>query len=110
MIFSCAKPDLLTIVISKYITSSVIIHNIDIKVVGKCFTEQGSDLIVDAEGNRIPAKSVNFWKKRPVIISIDGDINRFAAKEIDVIYQAADKGFNFFESQVRELDVERNQV
>ena len=27
----------------------------------------------------------------------------------DVIYQAADKDFNFFEAQVRELDAERNQ-
>ena len=28
---------------------------------------------------------------------------------MDVIYQAADKDFNFFEAQVKELDAERNQ-
>ena len=28
---------------------------------------------------------------------------------MDVIYQAIDKDFNFFEAQVRELNAERNQ-
>ena len=30
-------------------------------------------------------------------------------RRLDVIYQVADKDFNFFESHVRELDAERNQ-
>ena len=32
-----------------------------------------------------------------------------AEEEMDAIYQAADKDFNFFEAQVKELDAERNQ-
>ena len=81
----------------------------DLKIVGKCFIEEGSDLIVDAAGNRIPAKSVIFCKKRPFIITEDGDIDKFAGEEMDVFYQVADKDFNFYEAQIRELDAERNQ-
>ena len=81
----------------------------DLKIVGKCFTEQGSDLFVDLAGNRIPAKSVIFCKKGPFIVIKDGDIDKFAAEEMDVIYQATDEDLNFFEAQVKELDTERNQ-
>ena len=62
----------------------------DLKVVGKCFIEQGSDLMVDAAGNTIPAKSVIFCKKRPFIIMKGGNIDGFAGEEMDVIYQATD--------------------
>ena len=79
----------------------------DLKIVSKCFIEQGWDLIVDSAGNRIQAKSVIFCKKRAFIITKDGDINKFAGEEMDVIYQAADEYFNFFEAQVRELDAEK---
>ena len=87
----------------------VINHIMDLKIASKCFFKQGSDLTVDAEGNKILANSVICLKKRAFVITEDGDIDRFAGKEMDVIYQAADKDFNFFEAQVRELDVERNQ-
>ena len=56
----------------------------DLKIAG--FTEQGSYLIVDAAGNKIPGKSVIFCKKRPFIITKDGDISRFAGEEMNVIY------------------------
>ena len=81
----------------------------DIKAVSKCFIEQGSDLIVDAAGNRIPAKLVIFCNKRPFIITKDGDIDGFAGEEMDVIYQAVGEDLNFFESHVGELDSEGNQ-
>ena len=81
----------------------------DIRVVGEHFIEEGSGLIVNAAGNRMPAKSVIFCKKRPFVITEDGDINLFAGGEMDVIYQAADEGFNFLENQVRDLKAERNQ-
>ena len=81
----------------------------DLKIAGKCFIEQSSDLNVDSTGNRIPAKSIIFFKKRAFIITEDGDINRFSREEMNVIYQASDKDFNFFETQVREQDAERNQ-
>ena len=32
-----------------------------------------------------------------------GDMDKFAGEEMDVIYQATDEDFNFFESQVRKL-------
>ena len=81
----------------------------DLKIVSKCFIEQGSDLVVDSAGNRIPANSVIFCKKRACIIIKDGDISKFSGEEMDVIYQAADEDFNVFEAQVRELDAEINQ-
>ena len=80
-----------------------------LKIASKYFIEQGSDLIVDSAGNRIPAKSVIFRKKRAFVISKDGHIDKFTGEETDVIYQATDKDSNFFKAQVRELDVERNQ-
>ena len=68
----------------------------DLKVASKCSIKQGSDLIVDSAGNRIPAKLIIFCKKRAFVITEDGDINKFSGKEMDVIYQAADKDLNFF--------------
>ena len=48
-------------------------------------------------------KLVMFCKKRTFVITEDGDIDRFSAEEMDVIYQASDEDFNCFEAQVREL-------
>ena len=81
----------------------------DLKITDKCFIEQSSNLGVDSTGNRIPARSVIFCKKRTFIIMEDGDIDKFTREELDAIYQAADKDFSFFETQVKELDAERNQ-
>ena len=81
----------------------------DLKIASKCFIEQGLDLIVDSAGKRIPVKSAIFCKKRSFIITEDGDINNFTGEERDVIYQATDEDFNYFEAQVRELDAKRNQ-
>ena len=69
-----------------------------LKIASKCFIEQGSDLIVDSAGNRIPAKSVIFCKKRAFVITKDEDINKFTGEEMEVIYQAADEDFNFFKA------------
>ena len=68
----------------------------DLKIAGKCFTEQGSDLFVDSAGNRISAKSVIFCTKRAFVITKDGDINQFSGEEMHIIYQATDEDFNFF--------------
>ena len=81
----------------------------DLQIASKCFIEQDSDLIVDSAGNRIPAMSVICCKLRTFVITEDGDIDKFAGEEMDVIYQATDEDFNFFQAQVRELDAERNQ-
>ena len=81
----------------------------DLKIPSKCVIEQGSDLMVDSAGNMIPAKSIIFCKKRAFVITDDGDIDKFSGEEVDVIYQAADEDLNFSETQVRELDAERNK-
>ena len=81
----------------------------DLKIGSKCFIEQVSDLIVYSAGNRVPAKLVIFCKRRPFIITKDRDINKFVGEEMDVIYQATDEDFVFFEAQVREQDAERNR-
>ena len=75
----------------------------------ECFIEQSSNLVVDSTGNRIPARSVIFYKKRAFIITEDGDIEKFTGEEVDAIYQDADEDFSFFETWVKELDAERNQ-
>ena len=63
----------------------------DLKIDGKCFVEKSSYLTVDAAGNKIPAESVIFYQMRAFIITEDGEIDKFAGEEMDVIYQAADK-------------------
>ena len=30
----------------------------DLKVIGKCFVEQGSGMVIDKVGNKLPAKSL----------------------------------------------------
>ena len=75
----------------------------DLKVAGKCFIEQGSGLVVDKLGNKLPAKSVLFCKMTPFIITEDGDIDKFKGGKIDAIYQADDQYFNFFKEQVKEV-------
>ena len=59
-------------------SSSVITHKMDIKVISKCFIEQCSGLTVDAASNRIPTTSVIFCKKITFIITEDEDISLFA--------------------------------
>ena len=81
----------------------------DLKIAGKCFIEQGLDLIVDSAGNKISAKSAIFCKKRPFIITEEGHIHKFLRPEMDVIYQASDEDFNFSKTQVRKLNAERNE-
>ena len=73
----------------------------DSKIARKCFIVQGSDLIVDTAGTKIPAKSIIFCKKRAFIITEDGDIDKFSVEEMDVIYQASDKDFNFLKPGLR---------
>ena len=57
-----------------------------LKITDKCFIEQSSNLVVDSTGNRILARPVIFCKKRAFIITKDGDIYKFAGKEVDAIY------------------------
>ena len=81
----------------------------DLKVTGKCFIEQGSGLVVDASGNRLPMKSVLFCRMTPFIIIEGGDIDNFTGGQVDAIYQADDQHFGFFKEQVKELQVEKSQ-
>ena len=67
----------------------------DFKVAGKCFIEQGSGLVVDASGNKLPTKSVLFCRVTPFIITMDVDIENFAGGKVDAIYQADEEYFNY---------------
>ena len=42
----------------------------DLKVTGMCFIEQGSGLVMDEAGNKLPAKSALFCKVMPFIMII----------------------------------------
>ena len=81
----------------------------DFKVAGKCFIQHGSGLVVEASGNRLPAKSVLFCRMTPFIITEDGDIGNFAGGKVDPIYWAGDQYFDFYEEQTKELQVEKSQ-
>ena len=80
----------------------------DLKGKGKCFVKQGSGMVVDEAGNKLPAKSILFSKMTPLIITEDGNIHKFKGGKMDAVYQADDKYFKFFEEQVRELQAEKS--
>ena len=80
----------------------------DFKVAGKCFIEQGSGLVIDTAGNRLPTKSVLFCRMAPFIITEDGDVDNFAGEKVDAIYQATDEYIDFFKEQARELQAEKS--
>ena len=82
----------------------------DFKVAGKCFVEQGSVLLVVVLGNRLPAKSVLFCRMTSFMITKDGDIDNFEGAKVDAIYQVDDQYFDFFEEQIKELQVESVKV
>ena len=81
----------------------------DFKVTGKCFLKQESCLVIDETGNKLPVKSVMFWRMIPFVITEEGDINNFTGGKMETIFQADDQFFKFFEEQVKELQVERSQ-
>ena len=45
----------------------------------------------------------------PFIITKDGDIYNFAGGKVDAIYQTDDQYFDFFEEQIKELQVGKSQ-
>ena len=81
----------------------------DFKIAGKCFVKQESGLVVDASGNRLPTKSVLFYRMSPFIITKDGDIDNFTGGKVDAIYQAGGQYCDFFKEQVKKLQVEKSQ-
>ena len=72
--------------------------------------KQGSDLMVDTSGNRLPTKSVLFCRMTPFIITEDGDTDDFTGGKVDAMYQADDQYFNIFKEQVKELQAEKVKV
>ena len=61
----------------------------DLKVIGKCFVKQGSHMVIDEVGNKLPVKSILFCKMAPFIITEDGYIDKFNGGKMDAIYQAS---------------------
>ena len=74
-----------------------------------CFIKQESGLIIDEAGNKLPMKSVIFCKMTPFVITEEEDIDNFTGGKMEAIYQVDDQFFEFFEGQVKELQVERSQ-
>ena len=66
----------------------------DLKVISKCFVEQGLGMVIDKVGNKLPAKSILFCKMTSFIITEDGNITKFDSGKMDAIYQADDQYFN----------------
>ena len=81
----------------------------DLKVTGKSFIKQESGLVIDEVGNKLSEKSVVFCKMTSFVITEEGDINNFTDGKMEAIYQVDDQHFEFFEGQVKELQVERSQ-
>ena len=79
------------------------------KVVEKCFIKQESCLAIEEAGNKLPAKSVMFFKMTPFVITEVRDIDSFTGGKMETKYQVDDQFFEFFEEQVKELHVERSQ-
>ena len=67
--------------------------NMDLKVTGKCFAEQGSGMVFDEAWKKAPVKSILFCKMTPFIITEDGNIDSFESGKMDAIYQADDQYF-----------------
>ena len=78
----------------------------DLKVTGKCFVKQESGLVIDEAGNKLPVKSVKLCKMTPFIIIEEGDISNFTGGKMEAIYQMDYQFFEFFNGQVKELQVE----
>ena len=81
----------------------------DPKVTGKCLIEQGSGMVIDKAGNKLPAKFILFCKMMPFIITKDSDIDKFEGEEMDSSYQANDQYFNFFEEEVKDLQAKKSK-
>ena len=81
----------------------------DLKGTGKCFVKQGSGMVTDEAGNKLPVKSILFCKMTPFIITNDGNIDKLKGGKMDVIYQADDQYFDLFEDQVKKLQAEKSQ-
>ena len=80
----------------------------DLKITGKCFIKQGSGLVMDKEGNKLPVNSVLLCKMIPFIIEY-GNTDKFKDGKMDAIYQADDQYFDFLKEQVSELQAEMSQ-
>ena len=59
--------------------------------------------------HKMHKSSVLFCKMTLFIITKNGDIDYFTGGQMDVIYQADDEYFNFFEEQFRELQAKKSQ-
>ena len=80
-----------------------------LKVTAKYVIEQDTGLVVDEASNNLPTKSVMLCKMTPFIITEEGDIDHFKDGKMETVYQVDNQSLEFFEGQVRELQVEKNQ-
>ena len=75
----------------------------------QCFVEQETGLVLDMEGNKLPAGSVIMCKLTPFVIMEDGYINYMGGGKMEMVYWADDEYCKFLNQQVKELHMERSQ-
>ena len=78
-------------------------------IAAQCLVEQETGLVLDMVGNRSPAGSVIICKLTQFVTTKDGDINYMGGGKMEMVYQADDEYFEFFDQQVKELHMERSQ-
>ena len=71
--------------------------------------EQDTHLVLDMACNRLPAWSVIMCKLTAFVITEDSDIDYLGGGKMEMVYQANDWYFEFFNQQVMELHTERSQ-
>ena len=81
----------------------------EITIVAQSFVEQDTGLMLDMEGNKLHTGSVIMCKLIPFVITEDGDIVYVGSGEMETVYQADDKYFQFLNQQVKALHMERSQ-
>ena len=78
-------------------------------IAAQCFVEQGTGLVLDMVGNKLPAGLVIMCKLTPFVIMEDGDIDYVGGGKMEMVYQADDEYFGFLDQQVKEIHIERSQ-
>ena len=75
----------------------------------QCIVEQDSGLVLDMAGNKLSVGVVIICKLIAFVIMEDGDIDYLGGGKMEMVYQADDQYFKFFDQQGKELHVERSQ-
>ena len=78
-------------------------------ILAQCFVEQETGLALDMVGNKLPTGLVIMCNLTPFVNMEYGDINYVGGSNMEMVYWADDKYFEFLNQQVKELHMERSQ-